>query len=878
MANLDMLLIKMGLTKEDVNTPVNDQILDMTFNDFREDWEWECLGTSIGVADDIIHDIKIVKTASECNLPLALLKRWKQLYGSEATYFKLFEGLETVGRRDLTEKVCRHILTERKNSMEQPDSSITCWQRWPRTVLLCFALLIMIFGLSLLLYALGSIAFTLIYDTYYSRADLRVSEYSSIPDVYPDDNTTSTGGSGVLYKPPVSSHDHNKSQCTTVNSDLPILLSDLFIGRDEDIEEIVKRVQNTLIVNINGAPGFGKSTLAIHAGYKLVSNGTSVRYVDVEQELPLFETSMFSYRPRAPDDQSGYHRKHFNKETTAVLQTIRYVGGRYDFGQAGMAKPAKFIEEVVLWSKRVKCFTVLILDNCDDIISNELRDEFINLVYLLVESSDKYVHVVVVTQAKLRLLDNFDQWTVKELSTEASVQLLQKLAPGINSSQALAVSEFVERCPLALKVVGNILHIYGDTLTQKLEKELECNPIGVLDDVDLQKQQFRIIMELALSRISELISYECGYTVSLFPGFFSWEAGLSILPQPKVCLDSFVKYSLLDEYYRGYLHRYKMHRLIREFLLEKLTFTARGQFNNNFSNYFEEFVLQYIEGGLHRLDSVEEYTLSLEIQNIHYYLGLLLSQEDHLTPEQLAILSFANDRGWLEVYSLKPLFKTFMENLKDMCSFLDNDPVLCGSLYSHVIEHLYTECSCRNASQYVRHLMNNRCPCTSANEVFQCQTAYDINRTESIWVHLSKPVKDYIERIMLYNCYHNHVFAFSFFTVIVLSMASVVLSATFKRRLYLVAIYIFVSVIHTACLVRNKVQTVVIVEIFLKKMCHNLLFLLLLCIVLFCSGIRKVVHMSVLTVILATFYVVMLFLWNDTTYALQGCDFMPICY
>ena len=34
-----------------------------------------------------------------------MLRRWKQLYGKEATYLKLAEGLRQVGRRDLIELV-----------------------------------------------------------------------------------------------------------------------------------------------------------------------------------------------------------------------------------------------------------------------------------------------------------------------------------------------------------------------------------------------------------------------------------------------------------------------------------------------------------------------------------------------------------------------------------------------------------------------------------------------------------------------------------------------------------------------------------------------------------------------------------------------------
>ena len=79
------------------------------------------------------------------------------------------------------------------------------------------------------------------------------------------------------------------------------------------------------------------------------------------------------------------------------------------------------------------------------------------------------------------------------------------------------------------------------------------------------------------------------------------EAGTSILDvaQPKVCLDTLVKYSLLDEYFHhGYVHRYRMHRLIKEFLKDKVADLSKQRFKDRFSEYFEHFLMQHIKDGL----------------------------------------------------------------------------------------------------------------------------------------------------------------------------------------------------------------------------------------------------------------------------------------
>ena len=744
-------------------------------------------------------------------------------------------------------------------------------------MILSLVLLAMILAFIIIIATAGQVMYMVISDTFH-REDFRVIEYSSmLNNMYLDNDTSFTYCSDVLLKQRVTA-ENNSSQCVTVFSDLPNINSNLFVGREEDIDEIVKRVQKSNIVNVNGAPGFGKSSVVIHAGYKLVNNGTSVRYIDVEQKLPVFKFTYFEKKPHTFSNKTGFHRRTFNRETTAILETVRSISERHNQGKTGMGEPTNYIKQLLLWSSEVKCFTILVLDNCDDLISTKFKDNFIDLISLL--TGNNYVHIIVVSQAKLLLMNNFDQWSVKELNTEDSVELLQRLAPGISYSHAVTVSNFVEKCPLALKVVGSILHLYGgDTLTSQLERELKNNPIGVLDQVDQRKQQFRTIMELALSRISDLISSECSHSVSLFPSSFSSEAGLSILSQPKLCLDTLVKFSLLDEYfYYNFVQRYRMHRLIKEFMQEKVTVSVRRQFNERFSDFYEDYLMHYITHNIsHQVDEIEEYKFYLEMQNIHHYLSLLIQEKSRLTPKQLAILSLGLNTETISFNALQPHFKSFIASLKEVCSLVDSDPVLCGKLYSHIVHHFYVKCMC-TPSQYLKHLMNGDCPCTSRDGVFHCQTVYDINRTECVWVLLSTPAQKYLERIMAYNCYHDHVFAFNFIVDIVLLTLSILRNKTVTNTCGMsVAMYIFVSILHTIYQVRgSNMQFLIVMEIFLKTMCYKLLFLLLLCLSLLV--IHTVRQMLLVVVTLIVLYLIMYTLWRDTTYPLQGCDFLPLCY
>ena len=63
---------------------------------------WESLATFINISSVDVDDIK-EKYEEPLDMRLAMMRRWHELWGSEATYFRLVEGLRQIGRRDLIE-------------------------------------------------------------------------------------------------------------------------------------------------------------------------------------------------------------------------------------------------------------------------------------------------------------------------------------------------------------------------------------------------------------------------------------------------------------------------------------------------------------------------------------------------------------------------------------------------------------------------------------------------------------------------------------------------------------------------------------------------------------------------------------------------------
>ncbi len=54
---------------------------------------------------------------------IALLSKWKRLYGSRATYRKLAEGLEKIGHLDLVDELCKIYKSKPAEPYQQQDIS-----------------------------------------------------------------------------------------------------------------------------------------------------------------------------------------------------------------------------------------------------------------------------------------------------------------------------------------------------------------------------------------------------------------------------------------------------------------------------------------------------------------------------------------------------------------------------------------------------------------------------------------------------------------------------------------------------------------------------------------------------------------------------------
>ena len=172
--------------------------------------------------------------------------------------------------------------------------------------------------------------------------------------------TTSTNE--LVVEPRDDSFDKQEN----ITSDLP-MLNGPFVGREKEVNEIVRylKSESVHIVSIYGPPSFGKSTLAIHVGYKMVETGVPVRYIDMTES----NFALFGHSTRNWNDQ-----RLISPTLTQAQVRAKLIGHTFP-SYADWA-------ELLNWAKLIKNHTVLLLDNCDQIL-HERKDEFHHVIQLV---------------------------------------------------------------------------------------------------------------------------------------------------------------------------------------------------------------------------------------------------------------------------------------------------------------------------------------------------------------------------------------------------------------------------------------------------------------------------------------------------------------
>ena len=196
---------------------------------------------------------------------------------------------------------------------------------------------------------------------------------------------------------------------------------EVFIGREGEVQLLTNWIENSTVstISIVGSPGFGKSTLAIHVGHEITEKGgVAVYYVD------LYEVQDMTT---------------LNEKMTFLVLGEKRQSSEYLF----------------MWARKLKVTTLVIFDNCDELLHKH-KDPFQDMMKNLFKRS-QCLKVVLTAKQMTSFLGSFKNFTLRELTSESAASVLQKLSNSLNRTMALEIARLVGNVPLALQVVGSLL-------------------------------------------------------------------------------------------------------------------------------------------------------------------------------------------------------------------------------------------------------------------------------------------------------------------------------------------------------------------------------------------------------------------------------------
>ena len=352
---------------------------------------------------------------------------------------------------------------------------------------------------------------------------------------------------------------------------------DNFVGREEDIRNITGYLDfehsDIQVVHIVGPPGFGKSTLAKRIGHILLRKSVKVHYADI----------------RAVTDMDGFAER--------VLYSV-----------IESSNKKITLERLKRWVNKQYSKTLLIIDNCDEILETHRRD-FIESINEMIASPRKSIKYILTSQKWVADVGTYQIHSIYNLSFEAAGQLLSKVAPGLTEDQKRQIAELTGNVPLALDVVGAIFKFPNAPTVEDVIKRLKENPVATLSPSELHSKVDASI-GLAYSYLPPELKELC-VNLSHFPSSFDQDSAVFIFDLNSYnALDLLVQRSLLQ--FNRPTKRYHFHQLIRSYFVQiqgQNRELAESYFNSKFQFYIANHILDYL-------------TLEVEKQNLQYMFSL----------------------------------------------------------------------------------------------------------------------------------------------------------------------------------------------------------------------------------------------------------------
>ena len=482
---------------------------------------------------------------------MALLQKWRENYGPNATYRNLAKSFYDAGRPDLVETVCVVMTC---------DYPANTSQQFPLSLSYAMA------DATAAVFSASFSSFVSIRFCYWLSFAVVVLSVILASNYLEADNSQNGNHSGPQSCTEIGSTYYGQKTSDTAPNNLPHFPG-RFVGRDKEIEYITRLLHfanhsHTNMVHIFGLPAVGKSTLAIHVGYEMARRGVAVRYINAD------ETHIFKSR----EHNVTASESHGQGTTSALSETVSDIELSW-YSHTEKKHVSTSPEGLLQWAKGLSNDTILIIDNCDPLLQSDVTQKEFVRMFSDLNIASRFLHIVSTSRLKVRLLDGFKLYKLKPLDNESAIELLMSLSDVITLNDSRTVNGLVGGIPLALKIVGSL--VSETELPNLIIRELSENLIKTLTPEGtgrLQTGKMRPVLELSFKYL-DTSTQECAVYLSHFTGSFSHEAALHILSKctnssPVEHLTNLTDRSLLDRYSYAGQHRYQFHRLIKEYLMD----------------------------------------------------------------------------------------------------------------------------------------------------------------------------------------------------------------------------------------------------------------------------------------------------------------------
>ena len=231
----------------------------------------------------------------------------------------------------------------------------------------------------------------------------------------------------------------------------------------------------------------------------------------------------------------------------------------------------------------------------------------------------KSVRYLLTSQHRITDVGNFRLHPIYNLSTEASIQLLGKVAPGLTHDQMIQIANLTGNVPLALDVVGAIFNYPDPPTVEEVIQGLRDNLVATLSPLEVHSKVDASI-GLAYSYLTPDLQQLC-VNLSQFPGTFTRESAFNISGYDvefnnfDMLVDMLIQRSLL--HFNRATKRCHFHQLLKTYFLQKTK--EKQHFHGAFQLYYAQTFYSIINDyGRH----LALQTLDVEKHNFHLMFSL----------------------------------------------------------------------------------------------------------------------------------------------------------------------------------------------------------------------------------------------------------------